>query len=150
MSERHRLSIVSLFKGIEVGEPSSKFGKVVEITHGDVKFVGFLVEKSIVIPTNAGEASDEALSLFVAANLEAIRGRSCELPLPATCHLLGLPYFGQTSGLYSDGQQFHQISGVHLHPKAHLETQEEFIHLARNVLRSVGSKLTIIEGYPDF
>lgn len=145
MSERHFTSIKELFKGVESGEHYSKFGKTVEITRGDIKFAGFLVEKSIVIPTNAGKGTDESIVLFVGANLEVIRSNSEEKPLPATCHLLGLPYNGQTLGIYSDGQNFGQITGIHFHPNEHLQSQEDFLKQAIESLASVGSQLTILD-----
>jgi len=145
MSERRITAIKELFKGVESGDHYSKFGKTVEITHGDIKFVGFLVEKSFVIPTNAGKGSDELISLYVGANLEVVRSNSKEEALAATCHLLGLTLYGQKLGLFSDGQSFGQITGVHFHHDDYVESQDDFIKLASEALSSVGAKLTILD-----
>lgn len=145
MPERHDASVKDLFKVIEAKENYSKFGKIVEISRGDIKLVGFLVQNSIVIPTNTAKGTDESISLLVGANLAALDSSSKELPLPLTCHSLGLPYNGKILGLYTDGQNFGSVSGVHFHPEEHLANQEDFIDLVSKVFSLTGSELTIYE-----
>ncbi len=146
MSEYHFSSVQALIKGLEVGEQVSKFGRTVEISRGgSIKFLGFLVEKSIVIPLSYGKDSDDYLSQVSGANLEVVRSNSIEGAQPATCHLLGLPYNGPTLKLRSDGQWFGQISAIHLHPDEFIESQDHFIKFASDAFESVGATLTILE-----
>ncbi len=142
----HKTGIHILIDGVEAGHHFSKFGKMVEISRGEsVKFLGFIVDKSIIIPLSSGKDSDDDLALIAGANMEVIRTNTKDTSHEASCHLLGLPYNGQTLGLYSDGQNFGQIDAIHIHPETHMESQEEFVDFAREALTSVGSTLTIIE-----
>lgn len=146
MFERHDLLVIDLMKALSQGEQISKFGRTVEITKGErIKFVGFLVGKSIVIPLSAGRDSEDYLSQIAGANLETVKQNSRETPEEATCHLLGLPYCAQTLGMYSDGRTFGQINTIHFHPEIFVATQDDFIALATASFSHVGASLKILE-----
>ena len=146
MTEKYNRSIVNLIDQVNLGEPISRYGEVVEISNeSGVKFHGILVGKSIVIPISAGHDTEDSLKNIVNLNLLELNTRSRKNKGDQTCALLGLPYNGNTLGIYSDGVNFGQIDTVHLYPKGYIATQEEFMCLITYVFMTKNLKIILSE-----
>lgn len=150
---RHDTIIKEFVRKAEPGEDLSEKIKNLKLTReleidGEkvtVKFVGFLVGNSIIIPLSSGDFKDDAISQAVARNLVMADKYSTQIPEEAVCHLLGLGYNSRNKGLYSDGSVFSEISAIHLYPGGFMEDQNDFVKFATEQLKLTGTKLTVFE-----
>jgi hypothetical protein len=148
MCERYDEGIKAYMRNIGKEEIVANGPKIVEFTHGDVKLSGLLVENSLVIPISVVMNGNEILTKMVESNVNTLKKNSPnESPEIAACHVMELPYNGQTKGLRSHGQNFSLIGAIHFYPEEELSQREnfDFIKFAQDALASKGTSLKIIE-----
>jgi hypothetical protein len=145
LTGRHDTIIKEFVRKAEPGEDISDGIKVVKLTREGVKFLGFLMGNSIILPLSSGDYKEDAISQVVARNLHAADANSKEIPEVAVCHLLGLGYNSRNEGLFSDGAVFSEISAIHLYPGGYIEDQNEFIKFASEQLKLAGTTLTVFK-----
>jgi len=130
-------------ENLEVTLPSH--GQIVTIQNikGDV-LVGILVENSIAIPLSATDETDYNLKVITQANLVSIGNTKESFP-EAACHMMGLPFNGQTGGIYSDGNAIGQINAVHIHSNGVFNVQEDFLKRTKAAFHTKGLTVSVLE-----
>lgn len=124
----------------------NRYGKTVIIKNPENKvFLGLLVKDSVIIPVGIKEPAEDTLRNIVNINKGEITPNSKENAAQNVAHSLGLPYNGQTYGLYSDGQLFSGVFGLHLYFYDYHESQQKFVTKMSDVLSSLGVKVSILE-----
>jgi hypothetical protein len=148
MCERYDEGIKAYIRNIGREELLVNNPKIAEFTHGKIKLSGLLVENSLVIPISVVMNGNEMLTKMVESNVNTLRENSPnESPEFAACHVMELPYNGQTMGLRSHGQNFSLIGGIHFYPDDEISQEKnfDFIKFAQDALASKGTSLRIIE-----
>lgn len=146
MCERYDAGIKAYMRNIRNGEFLANNPEVVEFTNDKIKLSGLLVDRSLIIPISVAYAGNEMLTKMVESNIKALKEKgpkeSVEL---AVCHVLGLPYNGQTKGLRSHGENFNLIGGIHFYPDDEIASEPgyDFINHVKEALASVGSEISM-------
>lgn len=148
MCERYDEGIKNYMRSVGKEDTPADHPKIAEFTHGDIKLSGLLVDSSLVIPISVAYAGNETLKEMVEANVNTLKENAPDEPIEfAACHVIGLPYNGQTKGLRSHGQNFNLIGAIHFYPDDEFSQDEsfDFIKFAQDALASKGTSLKIIE-----
>lgn len=148
MCERYDAGIKAYMRNIENGEFLANSPKNVEFVRGNVKLSGLLVDNSLIIPISVAYNGNEMLAKMVKSNVIALKEASPDESVElAACHVMGLPYNGQTKGLRSHGENFNLIGGIHFYPDDEIASEPgyDFINHVKEVLASVGSEISVLE-----
>lgn len=148
MCERYDQGIKAYVRNIGSAEQALSINKTAEFVHGDVKLSGILIENSLIIPFSDAYGRNDMLSKMVESNIKILKEKAPEEPIEvAACHLIGLPFNGQTNGLRSNGEGFGFIAGIHFYPDDEVLNGDnfDFIKFTQEVLATKGTTLTIIK-----
>lgn len=122
------------------------FGKTVVFKNQDNKvFLGILLKDSVFIPLGTKEPSNEVMSNMIRLNKSEITPNPRESTGENVAHKLGLPFNGQTYGLYSDGQIIGPVYGLHLYFREHHDSAETMFEDMAKILDGVNVKASIVK-----
>ena len=148
MCERYDAGIKAYMKEVGNGEHLVGSPKIAEFTHGNIKLSGLLVDHSLIIPISVAYSGNEILKKMVESNVSTLREASPDESVElAACHVMGLPYNGQTKGLRSHGENFNLIGGIHFYPDDEIASEPgyDFINHVKEALASVGSEISMLQ-----
>lgn len=110
-------------------------------------FIGILMNKSIIIPFTANADTEDSIKNIVKINNMDLKRKFNESHAEAACKLLGLNFNGENSGFYSDGTALSHsnIMILHIYPRNHVETQEQFTEEVLKMFIDKGCMMSIEE-----